>query len=190
MGGETLELERFKETLLEFLSDVTTISKTSKDIVLGKPGCNKFFGAPKGYGVLSPYLLVKIETSSKVSDRPKPEREEDSPEFKEEKPKEEIYHCIVKFKFYTDEWIYYISSTWLDYHAQYLGCIVNRRLQRPGEDWTRGCDLPDGYFCRETWERIKNAIIRNEMEGLSKYIINGRYGELDPKARVETTIEI
>jgi len=174
MGGETLELERFRETLLEFLSDVTTISDSSKAWFLGKPECGKPFSAPEGYMVLSPFLLVKIETSRKVPDLPRPKREEGD-ETPEEEPKEEVYHCIVKFKFYTKGNIYYISSTWLDYTAQYLGCITNTRLQRPGENWTRGNDLPDGYFCRETWERIKNRIIKNEMEGLSKYITAGRY---------------
>ena len=29
-------------------------------------------------------------------------------------------------------------------HADYLGAGASTRLQRPGEDWTRGNDLPDG----------------------------------------------
>jgi hypothetical protein len=48
-------------------------------------------------------------------------------------------------------------------HPTYLGCIASATRERPGEDWTRGNDLPDGPFCRETWEKIKNAIIRYEL---------------------------
>lgn len=45
----------------------------------------------------------------------------------------------------------------------YLGCIASTTFYRPGENWTRGNDLPDGKFTRETWEAIKDAIIRYEL---------------------------
>jgi len=49
----------------------------------------------------------------------------------------------------------------------YLGCQASTRKPRAGEDWTRGNDLPDGKFTRETWEKIKNAIIKYELVKLS-----------------------
>ena len=44
----------------------------------------------------------------------------------------------------------------------------------PGETWTRGSDLADGKFNRETWERILRDIIRNELQKLSDYARSGR----------------
>ena len=58
----------------------------------------------------------------------------------------------------TAEHRYSISAT-----PTYLGCIASATRQRPGEDWTRGNDLPDGPFSRETWESIKDRIISYEM---------------------------
>ena len=64
----------------------------------------------------------------------------------------------VNYIFCTAEHRYAISAT-----PTYLGCIASATRQRPGENWTRGNDLPDGPFCRETWESIKNRIIGFEM---------------------------
>lgn len=50
----------------------------------------------------------------------------------------------------------------------YLGCTVSCRKPRAGEGHTRGNDLPDGSFCRETWDKIKNAIIAYELVKISK----------------------
>jgi len=41
----------------------------------------------------------------------------------------------------------------------YLGCTAACRTPRPGEDWTRGNDLPDGDFCKETLHEILGAIV-------------------------------
>jgi len=177
-----MELHRFKETLLEFLSDVTHVSEESKRWFLDKPDAKGRFKAPQGFKVLSPYVLVKVETSSKVPDGPKPTREEGDTSVIE-KPKEEIYHCIVRFRIYTNEHCYSISATWLDYTAQYLGCTASARTPRAGEQWTRGNDLPDGYFCRETWNHIKNAMFRYEMDALSKYIAHGRHDNPEEKVK-------
>jgi len=64
----------------------------------------------------------------------------------------------VNYIFCTAEHRYSISAT-----PTYLGCIASTTRERPGENWTRGNDLPDGPFCRETWESIKNRIIGYEM---------------------------
>lgn len=45
----------------------------------------------------------------------------------------------------------------------YLGCIASNRYPRLGEHWRRGNDLPDGPLTRETWEKIKDAIISYEL---------------------------
>lgn len=48
----------------------------------------------------------------------------------------------------------------------YLGCTVSDRKPRPGEDWTRGSDLPDGPYSDSTWKNIVNRIIKYEMKWL------------------------
>ena len=45
----------------------------------------------------------------------------------------------------------------------YLGCIVQTRKPRAGENWTRGNDLPDGKYSEETWRDIVNAIVAYEL---------------------------
>jgi hypothetical protein len=64
----------------------------------------------------------------------------------------------VNYIFCTDNHRYSISAT-----PWYLGCIASTTFYRPGEDWTRGNDLPDGPFRYETWLHIKDAILRYEM---------------------------
>ena len=49
----------------------------------------------------------------------------------------------------------------------YLGCISKCRKQRPGEDWNRGNDLPDGKLTKETWLRILKGIICYELQDIS-----------------------
>ena len=51
---------------------------------------------------------------------------------------------------------------------RYMGCVVTARKPRAGEDWNRGNDLPDGKYCKETWDRIKNAIIAYELVKIIK----------------------
>jgi hypothetical protein len=58
----------------------------------------------------------------------------------------------------TDNHRYSISAT-----PWYLGCIASTTFYRPGEDWTRGNDLPDGPFSYQTWLHIKDAILRYEL---------------------------
>lgn len=45
----------------------------------------------------------------------------------------------------------------------YLGCVAQTRMPRPGEDWTRGNDLPDGPLTRETFDAILRAIVGYEL---------------------------
>lgn len=48
--------------------------------------------------------------------------------------------------------------------ASYLGATSVSRLQRPGETWSRGSDLPDGRFSAETWRAILAGIVRHEVQ--------------------------
>lgn len=60
---------------------------------------------------------------------------------------------------YTDRHRYSISAS----TKNYLGCIAQTRKPRAGEDHTRGNDLPDGKFNRDTWDRIIRAIVSYEL---------------------------
>jgi len=78
---------------------------------------------------------------------------------------------VRKFCLYTNENKYFITAierTGGDKRS-YLGCQVNTRKHRAGEDWTRGNDLPDGTFTRKTWNMIINAIVNYELVKLSEY---------------------
>lgn len=81
---------------------------------------------------------------------------------------EEKNSKMLRACFYTDNHVYYIRA-----HSgngkDYLGCVVNRRKPRAGEDWTRGNDLPDGKITKETWDRILSGIVKYELVKLSKY---------------------
>ena len=45
----------------------------------------------------------------------------------------------------------------------YIGCTVQARKPRAGENWTRGNDLPDGKYSYETWTKIKHGILAYEL---------------------------
>ncbi len=45
----------------------------------------------------------------------------------------------------------------------YLGCMGGSRKPRTGEDWSRGNDLADGKFSKETWIEILSDIIGYEL---------------------------
>lgn len=108
------------------------------------------FGAPDGYKVLNDFILVKIDDVD--------------------------LETKINIRFYTERYEYSILAIYS--HGipnHYLGCIVKCRSTRAGESWNRMKDLYDGDFCNEIWNKIKNDIISNEMNGLSKYIAHGRY---------------
>jgi hypothetical protein len=72
--------------------------------------------------------------------------------------------------FYTEEYCYFINAIErFDEGKSYIGCQVNARKERAGEDWTRGNDLPDGPFNKETWNKIIYAIVNYEIVKLSPY---------------------
>jgi hypothetical protein len=49
----------------------------------------------------------------------------------------------------------------------YLGCVGRSRYARPGEDWHRGNDLPDGYLSERTWHEILAGVVRYEVQQIS-----------------------
>lgn len=78
----------------------------------------------------------------------------------------ENYERIVVY-IYTDSHCYSIVAIDKANDDGYLGCQASTRKPRAGEDWVRGNDLPDGPFTRDTWEKIKDAIIGYELIELS-----------------------
>lgn len=69
----------------------------------------------------------------------------------------------LKYRFFTREFKYTISA-----NGQYLGAVVKCRKPRAGENHRRGNDLPDGKFCQETWDKIKNSIVACELVKIEK----------------------
>jgi len=74
-----------------------------------------------------------------------------------------------RFCFYTEEHIYFIVAIERSANDSYLGCQVQTRKNRAGEDWSRGNDLPDGDLNKKTWDQIVYAIVSYEMVKLSKF---------------------
>ena len=61
----------------------------------------------------------------------------------------------------------------------YLGCIGTVRKPRAGEDWTRGNDLADGSYSKETWDRIVRDILAYELVKVVKPKNRGAYIDED-----------
>lgn len=61
--------------------------------------------------------------------------------------------------------------------GHYLGCIAGSRIVRAGETWTRGNDLPDGPFSRETFDNIMRAIVGYELVRLEEPVSGRDMGE-------------
>ena len=70
--------------------------------------------------------------------------------------------------FYTNDHVYHISA----YRPTkknprgYLGCTTSTRKARVGEDWNRGSDLPDGKYCKKTFDDIIRGIVAYELKDL------------------------
>jgi len=91
------------------------------------------------------------------------------------------YKNGIRVYFYTHNFRYSISiippKTKNKKDEGYMGCTVLDRKPIAGEDWQRGRDLPDGKYCYETWQKIKNAIIAFELVKIAK----PKQGMLDKK---------
>jgi hypothetical protein len=71
-------------------------------------------------------------------------------------------------RFYTNDNCYSISGyvPTKDKPKGYLGAMVSSRKPRVGEDWTRGNDLPDGSYSKETFDAIVRRIVAYELKSL------------------------
>ena len=56
----------------------------------------------------------------------------------------------------------------------YLGTYGQVRKPRAGEDWTRGSDLPDGGYNKETWDSFKDCLIAYELVRVVRHSPNKR----------------
>lgn len=92
-------------------------------------------------------------------------------------------------KIYTliNEYTILCISTARDYF--YLRCSASCRLCRPGEDWHRGNDLPDGKMCEETWRRILTGIVRYESQYIQKGVTLDDWVTATTKVRMATGAE-
>lgn len=88
----------------------------------------------------------------------------------ESNPDRSAYEFRFLCNIYTENNRYRITARDRSEDEGYLGCTVSDRKSRAGEDWTRGRDLADGKFTRETWEDIKNDIIRRELVPLATQV--------------------
>lgn len=150
-----MEITKFKETLLEFLRDVTNVPTITAIESMSHPK------APEGFMVVTPFLLIK-DRSKQLNEK---------------------YWLTIRF--YTENHCYQIDCCLKEDGNTWMGASVTTRKPRPGENWTRGNDLPDGKFSKETWQRIKNAIIRYEMVRISDYLVKWHY-TYESDEKVET----
>lgn len=151
-----MNLQKFKETLLEFLSEVLVIPETNKEIFIKRGVEGLAILAPDEFHVLGPKVLIRR--------RPEIENEGD---------------CWFNIRIFTRDYYYSISAVFRGKKSRksnmYFGCMAQTRKPRAGEDWARGNDLPDGDFNRKMWNSIKCGILRYELLYLSKEITGGHW---------------
>lgn len=88
----------------------------------------------------------------------------------ESNPDRSAYEFRFQFRVYTETHSYRISAIDRSEDEGYLGCTATMRKPLAGENGTRGNDLADGKFIRETWNRIKDDIIAYELVKLAPKI--------------------
>ena len=71
----------------------------------------------------------------------------------------------------------------------YLGCTAGTRMPRAGEDWTRGNDLPDGKFAKETLINILGAILFYEAQKVVNLMIPSPVGPPATEATIAPSVE-
>lgn len=149
---------KFRESLLEFLSDVTSVpDDLRKAFIELSTKCIQ--PAPDGFGTLNAFVLIKegpIGADGK-------------------------YGFMMQVKLYTENNVYFIVAIHRTVDGgPYLSCTVDTRKSKAGENWTRGRDLVSGDFSKATWRRIKDRILETELVRLSTYLTGGHYtGEGD-----------
>ena len=78
--------------------------------------------------------------------------------------KEDNDHGLLRIKIYTDRFAYEISVGFLN--KNYLSCKAIARRQRPGETFFRMNELFTGEICEDSYYRIINDIVSNELIGI------------------------
>lgn len=73
---------------------------------------------------------------------------------RERSTRPEVQHLTL----WTNDHEYHIS-----FSHRYMGCIASCRKPRAGENWTRGNDLHDGDFSKETFDGVMKDIVRYEL---------------------------
>jgi len=99
------------------------------------------------------------------------------------------YEFSFQCNIYTENNRYRINAKDRSEDEGYLGCTATVRKPQAGEDWTRGRDLADGKFTRETWEDIKNDIIRRELVPLAVKVESVVGEEKEPKESEEKGVK-
>lgn len=56
----------------------------------------------------------------------------------------------------------------LSFADDYLGLTVSSRVSRPGENWSRGNDLHDGDFSKETFDSVLRDVLSYELREVSR----------------------
>lgn len=80
------------------------------------------------------------------------------------------------------------NNYFLVFKDTYLGLTASSRHTRPGENWTRGNDLPDGEFSEETLDRALNAILFYELREVSDVPGGGQWHLEDDSEGVPDTL--
>jgi len=97
----------------------------------------------------------------------------------------------IRLRIYTARNCYGIHAHIVRPDYIYFACEASTRAPRPGEDWTRGNDLPDGQFSQELLHEIMGSIVFYEALEVAKDIEWDTSEEevkeeaLVPKAEVE-----
>jgi hypothetical protein len=79
------------------------------------------------------------------------------------------------------------NNYFLAFTDTYLGVVSNSRVTRPGENWTRGNDLPDGKFSEETLDKALEAVLLYELREVSNAPGGGSWKlEADETGKVPT----
>lgn len=67
------------------------------------------------------------------------------------------------------------NNYYLVFTDTYLGMTANSRITRPGEQWTRGNDLPDGEFSEQTLDKGLHAVLFYELREVSDVPGGGKW---------------
>lgn len=103
------------------------------------------------------------------------------PRFSEEMafPTMDVSSGKARVYLYTRRYVYHFTARLPGDNEDngYLGGGMSCRAARPGEKWTRGADLPDGPYCRGTFDSIVRSMIRHELIPVDENVRQFCFGE-------------